>query len=129
MLFQTHLLSDYHTDQMKFFEFFAFSIRNEDSPVKRGPGRPRKRKNCSNSKSTVNNDQDASPANSPSADQIETRSPSPEATPAEDLDEEVEDEKCEAEPAEVCEDKDEEKGTEMVTEEELEVRFSCDFEP
>ena len=97
-----------------------FFFRHEDSPVKRGPGRPRKRKNCSNTKSSTNNEPDVSAANSPAADQMETEALSPEAIPGDDVDEEGMDEetKGETEPAGICEDSGQEEETKLVVEEE-----------
>ena len=108
-----------------------FSSRHEDSPVKRGPGRPRKRKNCSNSKSNTNNEPDMSAANSPAADQMETGSASPEANPADDVDEggegeeaKCEEAKCEMDPVGMCEDNGQEEDTKLVVEGSSQVFFA-----
>lgn len=71
-------------------KFIFYAFRHEDSPVKRGPGRPRKRKNFSCSKLNINNAIENSAVNSPSADPLENGSLSHEE---EIVDEEVKNEK------------------------------------
>lgn len=106
--------------------FIHFFSRNEDSPVKRGPGRPRKRKNCSNSKSNTNNELDVSAVNSPAAEQMEMQTSSPEADPGDNVDEEEEagDVVDETDPDRMCGDNHgQEEDMQVVVEETLQVIF------
>ena len=68
-----------------------------------------------------------SAANSPAADQMETGSPSPEANPADDVDEggePGEEAKCEMDPVGMCEDNGQEEDTKLVVEGSSQVFFA-----